>query len=91
MGKSLERQAVETLGKNWSKAKSTRQKLLQNTKEFARFASERFGLERIENLKPKMVEAYIRDRQESGLSASALAGKMTALRELASAICRGPW
>lgn len=86
MGKSLVRQAVEKLGKDWSKGKLTRQKLLQNTKEFARFVSNRYGLERIENLKPAMVQAYIRERQECGLGSSTLAGKLTAVRVLASAI-----
>lgn len=86
MGKPLERQALDTLGKKWDKAQGTRCKSLQNTREFARFVSERFGLEKIDNLKPRMVEAYIRDLQDRGRSASTLAGKMTALRELAAAI-----
>lgn len=86
MGKPLERQALDTLGKKWDRGKGTREKLLQNTREFARFVGEKYGLEKLENLKPKMVEAYIRDLQDRGKSASTLAGKMTALRELASAI-----
>ena len=74
------------MGKNWSKASLTREKLLGNTREFARFVSERYGLERIENLKSKMVEVYARDMHERGLAASTMAGKMTAVRELAEAI-----
>lgn len=86
MAKSLERQALDTIGKKWDKGKGTREKLLQNTREFAKFVSDRYGLEKIENLKPRMVEAYIRDAQARGLAASTLAGKMTALRELASSV-----
>lgn len=86
MGKTLERQALERLGKDWSKASLTREKLLGNTREFARFVSERYGLERIENLKPKMVQAFVRDMHERDLAPSTMAGKMTAVRELAGAI-----
>lgn len=86
MGKSLDRQALERLGKNWSKASLTREKLLGNTREFAQFVAGRYGLEKIENLKPKMVEAYVKDLHERGLAASTMAGKMTAVRELAEAI-----
>lgn len=86
MGKPLERQALDALGKKWGGAKGTRVKSLQNTREFAKFVSERYGLEKIDNLKPRMVEAYIRELQDRGRSASTLAGKMTAVRRLASAI-----
>jgi len=86
MGKSLERQALERMGKNWSKASLTREKLLGNTREFAKFVSERYGLEKIDNLKPKMVHAFVREMHERELAPSTMAGKMTAIREIAAAI-----
>ena len=85
MGKSLERQSLDRMGKNWSKASLTREKLLGNVREFSRFV-EGYGLERIESLKPHMVEAYVSALHERGLAASTKADKMTAVRELAEAI-----
>ena len=86
MGKSLERQALERMGKDWSKASLTREKLLGNAREFAKFVSERYGLEKIDNLKPKMVQAFVREMHERDLAPSTMAGKMTAIREIATAI-----
>lgn len=86
MGKNLERQALERMGKDWSKASLTREKLLGNAREFAKFVSERYGLEKIDNLKPKMVQAFVREMHERDLAPSTMAGKMTAIREIAAAI-----
>jgi len=86
MGKNLVQQALERIGKRWDRGKGTRLKSLGNTKEIARFLEQRYGLEKIENMKPHMVLAYIQDVQDRGLSASALQGKMTAMRELATSI-----
>lgn len=84
--KSLERQALERMGKNWSKASETRGKLLYNTRHFAQFVQNRYHLERIENLKPAMVAAYAASMTEQGLSASTMANRMTAVREVCAAI-----
>lgn len=83
---SLERQAYVKIGKNWSKSSLTREKLLSNVQEFAKFVHIKYGLERMDNLKPKMIEAFVKSLHDRGLSASTMAGKMTAIRELASAI-----
>ena len=86
MGKSLVQQAMEHLGKDWSKSSMTRVKNLGNTKEFARFVAGRYGLEKIDNLKPAMVQGYIDSLRERGLSPSTCAGKLTAVRQVAASI-----
>src|SRR6185369_10395597 len=86
MGKSLERQSLDRMGKNWSKASLTREKLLGNVREFSRFVEGKYGLQKIENIKPHMVMAYVSTLHERGLAASTKADKMTAVRELAEAI-----
>lgn len=83
---SLERQACVKIGKDWSRSSLTREKLLSNVQEFAKFVHIKYGLEKLDNLKPKMIEAFVKSLHERGLSASTMAGKMTAIRELASAI-----
>lgn len=85
-GKSLVRQALERIGKNWSKSSLTREKLLANITDLAGFCESRFGLQRIEHLKTKMIEAYAADLHQRGLSASTMADKMTAARVLAAAV-----
>lgn len=84
--KSLERQALDCMGKNWSKASETREKLLNNVAQFAEFVENRYHLERIENLKPGMITAYAADMVAQGLSPSTMANKMTAVREVCGAI-----
>lgn len=86
MGKTLERQSLDHLGKNWSKASLTREKLHGNVREFSRFVEEKYGLEKIENLKPHMVKAYVSALHERGLADSTKADKMTALRVLAESV-----
>ena len=86
MGKTLERQSLDRMGKNWSKASLTREKLLGNVREFSRFVEGKYGLQKIDNLKPHMVNAYVSTLHERGLAASTKADKMTAVRELAEAI-----
>jgi len=82
----LERQALCMFGKGHGKASLTREKLLSNVREFSRFLHTKYGLEKIDNIKSKMVEAYVKDLHARGLSASTMAGKMTAVRAVASAI-----
>lgn len=86
MGKNLVRQALDRVGKNWSKSSHTREKLLGNVKDFTQFVGKKYGLEKIENLKSKMIHSYTQSLHERGLSASAMADKMTAVRQIASAI-----
>lgn len=84
--KSLAVQALERVGKNWSKASLTREALLQHIKGFARFVDKRYGLEKLENLKPGHVSAYVADMQQQGLSPGTMANRLSAVRELAAAI-----
>lgn len=88
MGKfgSLASQALARIGKDWSKASLTREKLLGNVRAFAGHVQKTYGLERIEQLKPKHIENYVNSLRERGLAASTLAGKMTAVREVCKSI-----
>lgn len=85
-GKSLKLQVMERLGKNWSKGSLTKRKLHANAKEFAEFLTRMFGLERIDNLKPGHVEAYIQSLRDKGLMHATMADKLTAVRFIAKAI-----
>lgn len=84
--KSLERQALDCMGKNWSKSSETREKLLNNVAQFADFVESKYHLERIENLKPGMITAYAADMAAQGLAAATMANRMTAVREVCAAI-----
>lgn len=84
--KSLAVQALERVGKNWSKASLTREALLQHVKGFARFVEKRYGLEQLENLKPGHVAAYVADMQQQNLSPGTMANRLSAVRQLAAAI-----
>jgi site-specific recombinase XerD len=84
--KSLERQALDCMGKNWSKSSETREKLLNNVAQFAEFVDNKYHLERIENLKPGMITAYAADMAAQGLAAATMANRMTAVREVCAAI-----
>lgn len=84
--KSLSFQALERVGKNWSKASLTREALLQHVKGFARFVEKRYGLEQLENLKPGHVAAYVADMQKQNLSPGTMANRLSAVRQLAAAI-----
>ena len=86
--KSLAVQALERVGKNWSKASLTREALLQHVKGFARFVEKRFGLEQLENLKPGHVAAYVADMQKQGLSPGTMANRLSAVRQLAAALAK---
>lgn len=86
MGKSLEQQARELLGKDWSKASLTKEKLQANVREFARFCRSQYGLQRIDTIKSHMVQAYARSMHERGLAPATMADRMTAVRVVAGAV-----
>jgi site-specific recombinase XerC len=88
MGKTLASQALDRIGKKWDKAKSTREGTLQHIKAFAKFTEHRFGLEKIENLKPGHVQEYVRNMQEKGLSAGTIANRLSGIRLLAKSIAK---
>jgi site-specific recombinase XerD len=74
------------IGKNWSKADSTRVKLLSRAKDIARYMSREQGLNSIKHIKTKHVESYMRHLKDKGLEASSLQGYATTLRVIAQAI-----
>ncbi|WP_243374406.1 integrase domain-containing protein [Geotalea sp. SG265] len=86
MGKPLSTQALSTIGKQWGKAKLTREANLQHLKGFAHWVQNRYGLERIENLKPAMIAAYVDDLKTRGASNGAICNHLSAIRMLAAAI-----
>ena len=86
MARSLAVQALATIGKNWSKSSLTREATIQQTRAFAQFVQERFGLENIQNLKPGHVQAYVSDMRGHALNAGTMANRLSAIRSLAESI-----
>lgn len=86
MGKNLAAQAMERLVKDWSKTCLTKEKLHANVKEFARFCERTYGLQKVDNIKPHMVEAYVRSMHDRGFAPSTMADRMTAVRLMAQAV-----
>ena len=86
MGKSLQSQALEKLGKDWSQASTTRVARLQTVTNFSEFVAERFGLERIDSLKPAHIAQYVQALQDKGLSNRTICNRLAHVRELASSI-----
>lgn len=84
--KPLSCQALERVGKDWSVGKGTREAKLQTIGRFAEFVQHTFGLERIENLKPKHVQAYAASLHEQGVSARTGANYMAYVRDLCQAV-----
>ena len=84
--KSLERQALDTMGKNWGKSSDTRLKLLHNVAQFTLFVQNRYHLEKLGNLKPGMIAAYASAMITQGLAPATMANRMTAVREVCAAI-----
>lgn len=87
--KSLASQALEKLGKNWSVGSETREAKLQTVKRFAVFVESKFGLERIENLKPGHIAAYVSSLHEQGIDPRTGANYMSHVRDLCQAIGKG--
>ena len=61
-------------------------KLHANVKEFARFCERTYGLQKVDNIKPHTVEAYVRSMHDRGLAPSTMADRMTAVRVMAQAV-----
>lgn len=87
--KPLASQALERIGKDWSVGKSTREAHLQHTKDFADFVRQKFAMEKIQNLKPNHVQAYVQDMKDQGLDNGTMCNRMAAVRDLAEAIGKG--
>jgi len=87
--KPLSCQALERVGKNWKVGSGTREAKLQTIKRFADFVQNRFGLQRIENLKPGHIEAYVQNLHKQNTSARTGANYMAYIRDLCQAIGKG--
>lgn len=85
MARTLEHEARQLVGKNWSKGTGTHKKLLSNLRSIARHM-EQYSLGSIKHMKRKHVIWYFTDMTQKGLSASTLQNHATAMRILAAAI-----
>lgn len=84
--KPLRSQALERVGKNWKKSKGTREAKLQTIKRFTNFIEKKYGLERIEHLKPGHVKAFAEHLHEQKIDARTGANYMAHIRDLCQAI-----
>lgn len=84
--KSLSCQALDRIGKRWDLASETRDAKLQATNRFAEFVEQKFGLQRIENLKPGHVQAYAEHLHQKGINARTGSNYMSAVRDVCKAI-----
>lgn len=87
--KPLSCQALERVGKNWKVSSGTREAKLQTIKRFCNFVQQKFGLQRIEHLKPGHVQAYATSLHEQNISARTGANYMAYVRDLCQAIGKG--
>ena len=86
MGKGLYQQALDLMGKGWDKSALTHTAFKSDMRQITAFLKERYGLERIEHVKPHMVTSHIKTWQEAGYSASHLQGIATAWRPVARSV-----
>ena len=86
MAKSLNQQTRELVGKNYGKSSLTTEKLLSNIRTISNYLEEKYGLEKINNVKTHMVDSYFADKLEEGLSPATLTSHATAWREIADAV-----
>lgn len=81
----LEQEARQLIGKNWSKGKLTREKLLSEVRTIAHYCA-RSGLQSITHMGSKHVTGFFDELKSKNLSASTLANYATAMRTVAAAI-----
>lgn len=75
-------QALNHIGKNWSKSSLTREKLINNIRHIAYFMADQ-GLQHIRHMKTKHVFRFIDGLKGKGLAPSTMQNYATALRLLA--------
>lgn len=85
MARRLEQQARELIGKNWSKAKLTRTKMLGEVRRIARYM-ETQGLQRIQDMKTKHVNNFVEHIKKAGMDHGTMANYITTMRKIAKAI-----
>ncbi|NVN91714.1 MAG: integrase domain-containing protein [Desulfuromonadales bacterium] len=85
---SLIHQARQAIGKLYSRTHSEKStKALQSSlKTITSYLKKEYGLQRIENIKPHMVQNFFQARQEAGISPSQLGKDATTFRLLAERI-----
>ncbi|BCG46564.1 hypothetical protein GEOBRER4_n1365 [Citrifermentans bremense] len=81
----LQQEARNVVGKNWSGASLTREKLLGNLNRIAEFAAQR-GYQHMNQIGSKLVNDFFEKLNSEGLSPSTISGYATAMRTLAGAI-----
>lgn len=86
MARDLEYQARQLIGKNYGVAQKTTEKLLSNIKSITSFLENTFGLQRIGDVKTKMVNSYFDTLKNSGYSPATMSSHATAWREIAEAV-----
>ena len=86
--KPLSMQAREAIGRQYARthASQTVKATLGAVKGVCEFLRTTYGLQRIENIKPHMVEKFIAHRQAAGVSAVTLTRDATALRMIADGV-----
>lgn len=85
-GKPLKTQALERVGKDWSNASGTREKNLGNIRRLCDRIEDKFGLEKLDNLKEKHLQAVFNDMRAEGMASTTIAGYATAARTVAESI-----
>jgi len=81
----LQVEAHRLIGKNWSNASLTREKLLGNIDRICEFVAEK-GMQHIKHIDGSFVTEFFERQQEKGLVPSTIAGYGTAMRAIASGI-----
>lgn len=85
MARNLEFQARQLIGKNYSVAQKTTEKLLSNIKSISTFLEKTYGLQRIGDVKTHMVNLYFDKMKASGYSPATMASHSGAWRVIAEA------
>ena len=88
MAKSLCMQAWQAIGKSYEREHSTQtvQAMSSSINTFTEHITDKYGLEKIDNLKPQMIQSYFLERIENGISISTLTKDATAIRMICEAI-----
>jgi site-specific recombinase XerD len=85
MARNLEFQARQLIGKNYGVAQKTTEKLLSNLKSITTYLEKTYGLQKINDVKSKMVSSYFENMKVSGYSKATMSSHATAWREIAEA------
>jgi len=78
--RNLLAQAVKLFKHNRQGSYKTRQRYFEALKRFCRFLAEQYRLERLSNIAPKHIIAYVTGMQERNLSASHIKTELSAIR-----------